>query len=86
MLEKNLQKNMVKHLTDNGWFVVKTVATASAGFPDLFLLKNGRTVHVEVKTPTGKLSARQRMVIDDLRGHGGEVIVARSIADLKILA
>ena len=53
------------------------------GFPDLTALKDGRTLYIEVKTATGKLSAYQMQFQQTCESHGGTYIVARGIDDIK---
>jgi hypothetical protein len=43
-------------------------------------------VWIEVKTPTGRLSAYQENWLQDLKEHGGMYIVARGVEDVIPLA
>ena len=45
------------------------------GIPDLMCLKDGKTMFIEVKQPTGKLSEIQKFRIDELRKQGFEAKV-----------
>lgn len=60
---------------------MKVEAVGRRGLPDLLLIRNGRTVHVEVKSPsgTGRLSVLQTRMIDTLRAHGAEIFVVDSL-------
>lgn len=70
-----------------GWLVIRHQQGLGAykGFPDLTAVKDGRTVYVEVKTPTGRLSEAQVAFQREVEAHGGEYIVARSTADVSHL-
>jgi hypothetical protein len=47
-----------------------TTATSVVGWPDLMLYRPGQFLAVELKTDTGKLTADQSKVLDDLRAAG----------------
>ena len=49
--------------------------TLGTGWPDLVLVRGGRTVAIECKTRTGVLSDAQRRVLDVLAGAGWTVVV-----------
>ena len=48
------------------------------GIPDIIACLNGQLIAIEVKTPKGKLSARQASEIEAIRAAGGIAFVARS--------
>lgn len=52
------------------------------GSPDIFLIKNGFIWGIEVKSPTGVLSAHQESFRDRMREAGGTHITARSLDDV----
>jgi hypothetical protein len=52
------------------------------GIPDRIAVSNSKTVFVELKTLTGKASARQKRVIDQIKSHGGVVFLPRSKSDV----
>ncbi len=76
------------YLTLHGWKVTRIVQSALSekGIPDLVATREGKTVWVEVKQPTGRLSAHQVAWLQDLENHGGHYIVARSVEDVEHLA
>ena len=88
MLEKTLQAQIKKFLVnEHDALVVKTDAVSQVGFPDLTVVLPGRVLFIEVKTPTGRLSKRQEIMIRWLAERGAEVYVVRSVNDVqKILA
>lgn len=49
-----------------------------AGLPDLMVLRGGRVVFIEVKTPSGRTSKVQDVVIAKIQRYGVPVCVARS--------
>lgn len=54
------------------------------GCPDILgMLRGGRMLCIEVKSPTGKLSDHQAQFLDMVAKNGGCAFVARSIDDLK---
>lgn len=72
MLEKNIQTKIKIKLEREGWFVVKLIKTSVNGIPDLMCLKDGKTMFIEVKQPSGRLSELQKMRIDELIKKGFE--------------
>jgi hypothetical protein len=77
--EKHLFNYMKKACKpDIGCF--KLHCESMTGWPDLMLICDGRVVLVELKTPagTGRLSHRQKLVIQQLANHGAEVYVIDS--------
>ena len=57
MNEAWVQKKIIERHQKQNWFVVKIIQSTANGFPDLMLLKNGRTVFIEVKRPGVKTAA-----------------------------
>lgn len=81
MTESVLQQKIMKAAKARGILAVKVEAVGRRGLPDLLLIHNGRTVHVEVKSPkgTGRLSVLQERMIATLRAHGAEIFVVDSL-------
>lgn len=77
MTERALQQKVMAAARKRGIFAVKVEAVGRRGLPDLMLLNNGRVVFLELKHPngSGRLSALQVVMIDEMRRHGGEVFV-----------
>ena len=75
MLEQARQKKITNKLTADGWLVVKLIKTNMNGIPDLVAFKDGNTMFIEVKQPTGVLSETQKIRIKQLKEHGFEVNV-----------
>lgn len=76
MSEKVFQAWVIKEAESRGWRVYHTYDSrrCAAGFPDLVMCRpeknpyDGRTLFVELKTQTGRVSKEQQAWIDDLEG------------------
>lgn len=75
MLESKRQSKIIKKLTEDGWLVIKLIKTNINGICDLMALKDGKTIFIEVKQPTGVLSEIQKLRIGQLRLQGFTVFV-----------
>ena len=86
--ESDIQKTIKEHLQWTGWFVVKIHQSLGSykGIADLYAIRDGEHVWIEVKRPTGKLSEHQEKFKTQIEAAGGEYIVARDIADVEHLA
>jgi len=85
--ESDIQKQIKEFLQWHGWFVFKNHQSLGSylGIADLYALRAGRSVWIEVKTPTGSQSADQKQFEADVVTHGGEYYVARSVEDVTFL-
>jgi hypothetical protein len=86
----------VNHLLTIGWSVIrlnsgrmKSVAfyqthpnNLTAGMPDLIAMTKGRTMWLEIKNATGRVSEAQRKAHKWLAYYGQEVYVIRSLEEL----
>ena len=70
MLESKIQTKIKKKLEADGWIVIKLVRTSKSGIPDLLCHRQGETMYIEVKRPTGKLSELQKTRIKQLESQG----------------
>jgi Holliday junction resolvase len=75
MLESQIQAKIIKRYQSEGWIVVKLIKTNTNGIPDLMCLRNGETIFIEVKRPTGKLSELQKHRIKQLEDEQFKVFV-----------
>jgi Holliday junction resolvase len=76
MLESKIQAKIIKRFTDEGYFVIKLIKTNKNGIPDLMILKDGKTIFIEVKRPmVGKLSKVQEYRIKELKEYGFETLI-----------
>ena len=85
--EYRIVKKIRDALHAHGAFVFKVHGGPHmmAGLPDLIVCMKGQFIGVEVKTPDGVLSQRQRYVHNMIRSAGGKVIVATSVDDVREL-
>ena len=83
--ESDIQKAIRDYLQWQGWFVVKIHQSLGSykGIADLYALKDGQHVWIEVKTDRGRQSEYQEQFEQDIRDHGGRYIVARGIEDIE---
>lgn len=75
--EKDIEARVKKGIEEAGGLFWKLVSPGNDGVPDRIALLSGRTVFVELKTKTGKLSKLQRYQIGRLLSHGQQVCVVR---------
>lgn len=85
--ESDIQRQIKEYLQWHGWLVVKIHQSLGSykGIADLYALKDGRHVWIEVKTQKGRLSEHQEKFRRDVISHGGKYIVARGIEDVEHL-
>jgi len=85
--ERDIRKQIQDYLRWTGWFVYYNLAGLGSypGLSDLVAVKDGRVVHIEVKTPKGRQSDWQKRFQDRLEAAGGEYILARSVEDVEHL-
>ena len=82
MLEKQVEKYLVKRVKDLGGLSYKWISSVT-GVPDRLVFLNGMCRLVELKTQTGVLSPRQIHVFDELGEQGFSVHVLRSYDDIE---
>ena len=71
MRESQIQSKKIKELEAQGYYVIKLVKTNRNGIPDLIAIPpNSDVLFIEVKGPTGKLSALQEYRIKELEAQG----------------
>jgi hypothetical protein len=81
MLEKQIEKYLVKKVTQSKGLTFKWISTV-AGVPDRLVFLNNQVHLVELKTGTGHLSPRQVLVFDQLGEAGFPVYILRSYDDI----
>ena len=82
MLEKQIEKYLVRRVKENQGLTYKWISSVS-GVPDRIVFLEGRVHLVELKTETGVLSPRQTLVFDELGEQGFPVYVLRSYDDIE---
>lgn len=99
-LEKVIQKTILDYLELTGVFhsrinaggcIVQKgkyrgfIKGAIAGFPDILVLKDGRFIGLEVKTPETEQNENQILVEKRIKENGGEYYVVRSLDEVKAI-
>lgn len=83
MLEKDVERILVKAIKDAGGIAYKFTSPGNDGVPDrVVCLPGGYTVFVEVKTDKGKLSRLQERQIARLRSVGQTVDVVYGVSGI----
>ena len=59
--------------------------TGKPGCPDITVCKDGRFLGLEIKTPTGRQSATQKLAQLQIEEAGGEYHIIKSIDELKAI-
>lgn len=80
-LESNLQSKILEFAIRKRWFGGKVECKSWRGLMDLFLLRRGRTVWIEVKR-TGEGARRQQQKrADEMIVHGAEVFIVDTLEE-----
>lgn len=86
MLEKEIERRMVKLVKDRGGLCYKFESPGSPGVPDrIIITPAGQVVFVELKAATGSLRKTQRWQIDEMRRRGADVRVVKGWEAAKAL-
>lgn len=80
-LEKDFQSDVISFLTQTGFFVFKC-ESQTRGIPDLFCVREGVHIFIELKIEGGKLSKIQSFMIEKINRHGGNAFVAYDMEDI----
>jgi hypothetical protein len=82
MLEKQIEKYLIKRVKESGGLTYKWMSSVT-GVPDRLVFLNEKAHLVELKTPTGVLSPRQIHIFDELGEAGFPVYILRSYDDIQ---
>lgn len=86
MSESEIEQEVCKYAKIQGWLCYKFTSPTSSGVPDRIFFKNGKTLLIEFKTLTGKLSKLQQITINLLKQQNISVHIVRSIEEgIKLL-
>lgn len=78
MLERDIEKKLVKSVRLLGGRAYKWVSPGNSGVPDrIVILPGGRVIFVELKTDTGSLTPLQKRQIEVLESVGADVMVVK---------
>lgn len=84
MLEKEVEKFLVREVKKLGGISFKFISPGNAGVPDrIAILPNGRVVFAELKTDKGKLTRLQGVQIKKISDLGADVRVLRGMEGVK---
>lgn len=84
MLEKEVEKYLVREVKKIGGVSFKFISPGNAGVPDrIVILPMGKVVFVELKTDKGKLSKLQTAQIRKISELGAEVKVLYGIEGVR---
>lgn len=83
ILERDIERYLVKRVKDVGGIAYKFTSPAHRGVADrCVVLGRGRVWFIEVKTPTGKLTRLQELFWHDMLRRGQSYRVVRSYDDV----
>lgn len=86
MNEKYIVNKILKYLGSlDKCFCYKNYGFGNAGVPDIIVCLDGKFIALEVKTPKGKASELQKLIIKRINESGGIAAVVRSVNDVKNL-
>ena len=85
MLEKDLEKYLVKQVKKLYGLCFKFVSPGNAGVPDRIVIKDGKLIFIELKAPEKGVRALQRLQIDRLLKHEQVVYVADSKEKIDLI-
>ena len=88
--ETALKHACVQYLRLQGWLTYPLIQQGITpvnlrGLPDRIAIKNGWTVYLEFKSPTGRLSEHQKARRAEIEGAGATYLVVRDVEDLYVL-
>ena len=84
MLEKEIEKVLVREVSKLGGRAYKWVSPGNDGVPDRIVVLPGmRPVFVELKAESGRLSALQKVQVGRLLDMGQDVRVLRGIQEVE---
>lgn len=82
ILEKEIERHLTKLVKKSSGLCFKWLSSVT-GVPDRIVFLNQKIYLVELKTATGVLSPRQKIVFDELGEAGFPVHVLRSKEDVE---
>ena len=84
MLEKEVEKFLVREVKKIGGISFKFISPGNAGVPDrIVILPIGKVIFVELKTDKGKLTKLQEVQIKKISDLGADARVLRGIEGVK---
>ena len=84
MLERDVEKILVKGVRDLGGKAYKFTSPGNGGVPDRLIVIDGLIDFVELKQDNGRLSPLQRVQISKLRSLGASVLILQGEQDVRL--
>lgn len=69
-MASKFQSKLIREYKAKGYIVLNTIKLSESGYPDLILLKDGKTTFIEVKEGNDTLKPLQKFRIDELIKQG----------------
>jgi hypothetical protein len=83
-LEADLQSDIIDFGVIRGWFIIKVVSPSINGIPDIYGLRRGRHVWIEVKRgPDEEPTEQQKKRHREMKAQGAEVYVVGTLDDAR---
>lgn len=83
MLEKDIEKSLVKHIKTKGGLCINLNSSTMAGLPDSLVILKNKIIFIELKAPKQKPRKLQTIVMDRLKSLGCDVRVIDNLEDIK---
>ena len=83
MLEKDIEKSLVKHIKSKGRLCIKLNSSTMAGLPDRLVILKNKIIFIELKAPKQKPRKLQTIVMDRLKSLGCDVRVIDNLEDIE---
>ena len=83
--ESDIKKAIKDYLTLTGWFHFHNMAGLASfpGIPDRTAIKNGVTLWIECKSPTGSQTSVQKEFERNIKEQKEHYVLARSVQDVN---
>lgn len=83
-LEADVQSDILDFAQVRGWWAIKVVSPSMNGVPDLYALRKGRHVWIEVKrAPDIEADLQQQKRHREMKAQGSEVYVVGSLEEAR---
>ena len=88
MTDKELTQEMKKYWKSNGWLAIRTQQNVGShkGIADFVVMKDGRTVFVELKGEKGRQTKDQKKFENDMISHGSYYLCIKSVEEFDNLS
>ena len=85
LTETDIKHQIKDYLAWTGWFCFSILQGLGAmrGIADIYAIKDGKGIWIEVKTERGKQSEYQKKFQQDIESHGGNYWLVHSLDELR---